>query len=411
MTTQPPTPHPKPHDDGAGPQAEGQQKVLAARLWIARHRPYYASALFSCPLWYTDQTDGFSIDAHWRISVNPAVAASLSVEEVAGSLAHELNHALRAHPDRGLRAGVPPDLHTLWNVAADCEINDDLSEDGLARRPGIIYPEDFGLPEGKLAETYYRHLLQNAETIEIPTACCTSATYGPDVAHPFPGLSAARKQQLKRATAQAVLDHQHQHGWWSATEGLARWAENTASPTADWRRILAAELRRGIQRQPGTGDRTYTRPPRRPDDSAVIRPGTHQPATDIAVVIDTSGSMQEPDLRQALAETEAVLKQTGGQQPITVHSHDTEARTTQRILNTSRIELDGGGGTDMAAAINTAATARPRPAIIIVITDGHTPWPPTRPTGNHSTIIAVLTRPHTAENVPCWITPITTTRP
>ena len=34
----------------------------------------------------------------------------------------------------------------------------------------------------------------------------------------------------------------------------------------------------------------------------------------------------------------------------------------------------------MPAAIDTAARAKPRPAIIIVITDGYTPWPPTRPT-------------------------------
>ncbi len=412
MTSQPPAPHPEPQPGQGGTETdcesetEGGKKVIAARLWIARHRPYYTSALFSCPLSFTDQVEGFAIDGVWRIQINPSTAADLSVGEVAGCLIHELNHALRGHYGRSRRAGVPPEHHYIWNLAADCEINDDLRADGLSCRPGIVYPEDYELPPAKLAESYYRLLLKSAETIELPVVCCDSATRGPDEPHPHPGLSTAKRQHLRRTTAQAIHDHQHQHGWGSTPAGLSRWADNTAAPTADWRRILAQELRRGIQRQPGTGDRTYTRPPRRPQLGPIIAPGTHQPAADIAIIIDTSASMRGTELQQAVAETEAIIRQTGGQHPITVHSHDTQTHSTQRVLSASRIELAGGGGTDMAAAIETAAAARPRPAVIIVITDGYTPWLPTRPPANNATVIAVLTQPDTAKYVPGWITSI-----
>lgn len=415
MTAQPPTPHPDPQPGQGGTETdtetatEGRQKVEAARLWIARHRPYYTSALFSCPLAFTNQVEGFAIDPVWRIHINPAVAAPLSVGEVAGSLIHELNHALRGHHGRSRRAGVPDEHHFVWNLAADCEINDDLRADGLSRRPGVVYAEDYDLPPAKLAEFYYRLLIQKAETIELPVICCDSASRGPDGPHPHPGLSAARRQHLRHTTAQAIRDYRHKHGWGSTPGRLARWADKAGGPTADWRRILAAELRRGILRQPGTGDWTYTRPPRRPQNGPIITPGTHQPTADIAVVIDTSASMHETELQQALAETEAVLRQIGGQHPITVLSFDTAAHTTQRILNANRIELAGGGGTDMASAIETAATTRPQPAVIIVITDGYTTWPPTRPPGNRATVIAILTRTNTAKHVPDWITTITTT--
>ncbi|WP_419927224.1 DUF2201 family putative metallopeptidase [Candidatus Poriferisocius sp.] len=414
MTSQPPAPHPEPQPGQGGTETdcesetEGGKKVIAARLWIARHRPYYTSALFSCPLSFTDQVEGFAIDGVWRIQINPSTAADLSVGEVAGCLIHELNHALRGHYGRSRRAGVPPEHHYIWNLAADCEINDDLRADGLSCRPGIVYPEDYELLPAKLAESYYRLLLKSAETIELPVVCCDSATRGPDRTHPQPGLSAARRQHLRRTTAQAILDHRHKYGWGSTPGGLARWAEKAGGPTADWRRILAHELRRGIQRQPGTGDWTYTRPPRRPQNGPVIAPGTHQPTADITVVIDTSASMSERELQQAVAETEAVLRQVGGQHPITVHSFDTEAHTAQRVLNARRIELAGGGGTDMASAIETTSAARPQPAVIIVITDGHTPWPPARQPGNNSTVIAVLTQPHTSHHVPGWITTIIT---
>ncbi len=411
MTAQSPTPHLGPQLGRSGTDTEGRQKVAAARLWIARHRPYYSAALFSCPLLFTDQADTFAIDEKWRIHVNPSVAASLSVEEAAGSLAHELNHALRGHLERGRRADVPIELHTVWNLAADCEINNDLRADDFPLPLKVVYPEDYSLPPSKITETYYRLLLQSAETIEIPAICCHSATTGHDMPHPQPGLSAARRQHLRRTTAQAILDHQNQHGWGSTPGGLTRWAEHTAVPTADWRRILAAELRRGIQRQPGTGHWTYTRPPRRPQNGPIIAPGTNQPAADIAVIIDTSASMRGTDLQQALAETQAVLKHTGGQHPITVHTHDTKTHTTQHIINANRIELAGGGGTDMAAAIHTAAAIRPQPAVVIVITDGYTPWPPTRPPGSNATVIAVLTKPQTVQHVPDWITIITATAP
>ena len=127
------------------------------------------------------------------------------------------------------------------------------------------------------------------------------------------------------------------------------------------------------------------------------------------MVIDTSGSMTRKDHQQALSETQAILKQTAPGQPITVYSFDTQARSNQAIVNASQIQLAGGGGTDMPAAIDTAAQQKPRPAIIIVITDGYTHWPPTRPPNNHSTVIAVLTDPDTHQTVPPWITPITTT--
>ena len=45
-------------------------------------------------------------------------------------------------------------------------------------------------------------------------------------------------------------------------------------------------------------------------------------------------------------------------------------------------------------------------AVIIVITDGHTPWPATRPPAVAATVIAVLTEPCTAGSVPRWITSI-----
>ncbi len=45
----------------------------------------------------------------------------------------------------------------------------------------------------------------------------------------------------------------------------------------------------------------------------------------------------------------------------------------------AQVELAGGGGTDMGSGIYAAAALRPRPSVVIVLTDGFTPWPEAPP--------------------------------
>ncbi|MER6754915.1 hypothetical protein ABT235_12145 [Micromonospora echinofusca] len=56
----------------------------------------------------------------------------------------------------------------------------------------------------------------------------------------------------------------------------------------------------------------------------------------------------------------------------------TSARRVRRIED---IELVGGGGTDMRVGLAASAALRPKDGIVIVATDGDTPWgdiPPDR---------------------------------
>ena len=72
----------------------------------------------------------------------------------------------------------------------------------------------------------------------------------------------------------------------------------------------------------------------------------------------------------------------------------------QHITQARQITPAGGRGTDMAKGIQTAAETRP--AAIIVITDGYTPWPETRPAGARC-VIAALTHTWLLHQVPDWI--------
>jgi predicted metal-dependent peptidase len=54
------------------------------------------------------------------------------------------------------------------------------------------------------------------------------------------------------------------------------------------------------------------------------------------------------------------------------------------------VQLAGGGGTDMGSGIESAAALRPRPSVVIVLTDGYTPWPDQPPPGIR-VIVGLLT--------------------
>ena len=85
-------------------------------------------------------------------------------------------------------------------------------------------------------------------------------------------------------------------------------------------------------------------------------------------------------LAQVLAEVESLLLRVGLRGTnVRVLSCDAQVHSVKRVSHTSQVELLGGGGTDMGAGITQALALRPRPSIIVVLTDGFTPWPAEAP--------------------------------
>jgi predicted metal-dependent peptidase len=193
---------------------------------------------------------------------------------------------------------------------------------------------------------------------------------------------------LRRQIAQEVLNHGKQAG--NMPAGLLRWAEELLTPKVDWRRLLAALLRRAVSEVAGAVDYSYRRPSRRSSVAGgVVLPALRRPVPEVAVVCDTSGSMTDELLAMALTEVDGLLKSLGLSRQLRVLSCDTAVDAVQRVTSTRQITLTGGGGTNMGAGIDAAAALRPRPAICVVLTDGITPWPASPPKGMR-VIVALL---------------------
>ncbi|GGQ54207.1 DUF2201 family putative metallopeptidase [Streptomyces asoensis] len=356
-------------------------KLLAARYKAANDRPYLASALYALTVVPSAQVPTMGVDRHWRCYVSPAFVDATPVPELAGVWVHEAAHLLRDHHGRAdrLPAAAQRDPHRV-NVAQDCEINDDLLADGLRLPEGRMEPRLFGLPEGQLFEAYLDRL---PEHVRGPD--CGSGAHGrpaPWELDEDPGPARLREveaQALRRLTAEAMRAHQRTRG--NLPAGWQRWAEEVLEPTVDWRRALSGAVREAAAWAAGAVDYTYRRPSRRtPALRGVVLPSLRRPLPRVAVVIDTSGSMGEAELAAALGEVTGVLREVGIRgNRVTVLACDADVHAVSRVVATEQITLGGGGGTDMRVGIEAALSVRERPGIVVVLTDGYTPWPDESP--------------------------------
>ncbi|MEV6924229.1 VWA-like domain-containing protein [Dactylosporangium sp. NPDC051485] len=376
-------------------------KLLAARYRAAKLRPYLASALYALsvvPSWHLAT---MGVDRHWRLYVSPDFVAAHPVEELAGVWVHEVAHLLRDHHGRADR--LPHAEHHdrfRVNLAQDCEINDDLVADGLALPPQRVEPKTFGLPVGRLFEEYLPGIPRSTE---LHLQCGSGAhggpvpgELGPDGAPAVRGIEA---DAIRRQTADAIRAHARSRG--TVPGGWMRWAERIAEPVVDWRRVLAGALRQAVAWASGAVDYTYARPGRRGGAlRGVVLPSLRRPLPRVAIVIDTSGSMGPDDLASALGEVTGVLRTVGIRgNRVTVLACDADVHAVTRVTKAEQVELGGGGGTDMRVGIARALAVPDPPNIIVVLTDGATPWPD-EPTGCR--VIAGLVGDHPPAP-PAWI--------
>lgn len=374
------------------------RKIAAARLSAAARFPYLASALFACSVRAEPDCETIAVDRAFRVYADPVWVDRLAADELGRLLAHHIGHLLRIHAERADALGVA-DAGTggWWNRCSDAEINDDLALDGAVPEVAPDLPAHVGGHEQELAEHYYEHAStgprhwdcgSGADGIPRPW----DAGNGPD--GEGEGLDAGQIDLVRLGTA---ADIQRCAGREPGTVpgGWLRWAESVLPSRIDWRRVLAAEIRTGVASAAGKVDYTYRRPSRRAGSTpGVVLPSLHRPVPEVAIVCDTSGSMHETLLARALAEVEGILVRAGLRQTrVRVLAVDTNVHTVKRVTSAKQVQLAGGGGTDMGAGIVAAASLRPRPSVVIVLTDGFTPWPERPPKGVR-VVVGMLVEPN-----------------
>ena len=361
--------------------------------------PYFASALFRLHPVAADGLGTFAVDKEWRLYLDMTAMAEWGPQAAGAVLAHEVSHVLRDHHGRSEARGHLD--HQTWGIATDAAINEALYAADVPLPGEPPTPDRLQLRPNLTEEEYYDLLAPTAPP--TPPAPSTSGKTGEDPAGgqesydgcgsgagdptaPWelassdptaPALSVIQQQIARRDVAADIRDAAARNPG-TVPAGLVRWADSELTPpTIDWRQQLRATLRRAVTfAATGQQDYTYSRPGRR-RLPRIVTPAMHSPKPVVCVIVDTSGSMSQDDLSDALSEIAGITKATRA--ALTIVAVDTDATVQTNVTRASQVVLTGGGGTDMRVGIAAAQQQRPRPDLIVLLTDGYTPYPSAPP--------------------------------
>lgn len=373
------------------------RKMEIARAELLLAQPFFGSialylALKEDPACKTAWTDGESM------GFNPEWALALSDKVRAGVLAHEVLHlACRHHLRRGKRE------MGLWQRACDLAINPELRRAGLSLPVGHFYEACF---DGMAAEEIYSALAQEQRQEQAAQSAQAQASAGDQGAgegqEPSQGEEEGQEPGSAPEPQEAapcdpggcgeVRDAPEKPGQPSQAEIAGEWeirvaqamaaekarqAGNLSGDTArlfdklkasvlDWREAL----RRFINDRSRV-DVSWMRPNKRYLHQGFVLPGNVPDGINqLAVVIDTSGSIDEKTLTRFASELQAAVDEGATRRVIVLYC-DAAVKRADIFEEGDEIKFkpEGGGGTRFSPALEWIERNEPDTSAIIYFTD------------------------------------------
>ena len=416
-----------------------ETKLAAARTRLILDKPFLGALVLRLPLIEAskDWCPTTATDAR-GFYFNPEYINSLSLPQTQFMLAHEALHCALSHFNRrGHR------IKHRWDVACDFAINPLLVEEGLAPPPeALVFDEYKGmtaeeiyplLDDNDLTETLDQHLYDDAssgaggdgggspppqsrepprdsdrgdEQGEASTGDGGESNAGdrPDSEHPAdeggaqqgesaspqgrddgdregapqpPPLSAEERETLGIQWQQRLAGAAQQAMRAGKLGGtLARMIDHLLQPEVPWRMLLARYLS-NLARD----DFSYMRPSRREGDA--IQPSLRSAQVDLAVAVDTSGSIKAQEIDEFLSEIDAVKGQIRAR--ITLLPCDAAlAEGAPWVFEpweafTMPERIKGGGGTDFQPVFEHLAHYDTPPDLLVYFTDADGNFPERAP--------------------------------
>ena len=105
-------------------------------------------------------------------------------------------------------------------------------------------------------------------------------------------------------------------------------------------------------------------------------PSFYQPRPRPGFLIDTSGSMDDSQLARAVSELAGLTRQLGYGADVVVACCDAAVHHVRNAFTQTRIELCGGGGTDVGVGLRAFIDGKIAPIdLLVIVSDCRTPWP------------------------------------
>lgn len=389
-------------------QTDLETKLAAARTRLILDKPFLGALVLRLPVVEADPAwcPTTATDAR-RFYFNPDYIAGLSLSETEFILAHEALHCALSHFARRQHR-----VKARWDVACDYAVNPLLVDDGLTPPPNTLLEESF---EGMAAEEIYPYIVANdsAEPMDRHVYDSESDSTGgsragckdgdEDTPRPDPARNGAGKhttaprqdehgshqpgrrapqppplsedeRELLRTQWQQRLAAAAQQAIQAGKLGgkMARLVDHLLQPQQPWRSLLARYMTATAR-----DDFSYLRPSRR--EGAALFPSLRSAQIDVAIGIDTSGSINDRELREFLAEVDAIKAQTRAR--ITLLECDAEISPgSPRCFEpwepcSIGASIRGGGGTRFTPVFEWVERQDQRPDLLVYFTDANGQFP------------------------------------
>ena len=438
-----------------------RDKLAAGRVRTFEYAPYLASYIYSLKQQESPGSGTCGVTKDGILLWDPKFVDSLDRDTLAYVILHETLHLIFRHHARANEVyGETPDptLQLAMNVAGDLVIEQTLSFMRPIRPPGAMYLgaecKQLGIkldfPANLDLLQYYG--LITAAMRDRPKGGGGGAgdgQEGKDSADGGDGVGNSRVQQKlpqsrsgkKGASSQSNgraaacrpgsggsagdgvrRGHEQQDESWQAFQEMVNAsnleqaiAKHEAQHPGTVPGFLKETIRHFLRPQPdpfehlrsvvasatasplGGRSATYRRLSRKqPADVARLR-GLLSTQASAVVIVDTSGSMGDRETKERALEV--VAKGLRKLRSVKVVCADTRICSSQRLTSVENFEWVGGGGTDMAAALEEVDKSD-RPDSIVLITDAMTGWP--RRQTRARVIVALTCDSCYRQEIPAW---------
>jgi len=397
---------------------EARAHLERARVQFGRMVPYYLDLLhmlsmYWVPYMFVIHGSPMGVTNQMVLLMDPGWVCHIADPKMlAAVLWHEVEHI-----NRGMeRIEALPDKR-LANIAGDLAINWYIRKVGVPLPSWVLYPEQYKLSEGLSLEEYYAALeLQGVGKKEgggkagkgeagkgkpgmtpdwqptgdsFGSGKCGSAAGGSlgDIegqANKEKGCSATEKALALDKTRAAIKRHVAAHGRGSVPAGLVDQIEMDERPAVvPWRTVLRSIITHTMGKlRAGYEELSWSRPSLHSLVRGQPRPGFCSREPDILLVRDTSGSMGHTQLQAANREAVGIMRQLGVD---SVWFMDVDAKAYEpvrvRLRDIPKLNVKGRGGTSFKPAFAAAERLRPRPELVIYLTDGDGDAPDRPPRG------------------------------
>lgn len=372
--------------------AEARERLITARVGLLLKQPFFGNLATRLKLTNADEWCPTAATDGRKFYYNSRFIMMLADEKECEFLfGHEVLHAVYEHIGRRVDNEHEAQLS---NIAADYCVNGDLVQAKVGRMITTVPCLHETKYYGWSYEQVYKDLNDNAEKIDISELVQQlldehleneqSTVDGNDQQ---PGKGKDKKEgnskrptltdedmkDIKDELKEALVNAAKNTGAGNLPDGVKRIISDITEPKMDWRELLRQQLESTIK-----SDYTFARPSRRAWHMDAVMPGMkNDQMIDIAVGIDSSGSMNDQMLADIKGEVKGITEEFGNYR-IHIFSFDTEVHNPQDFTSDNLddildYEIHGGGGTDFGAIFKHLKDEHIEPERLVVFTDGY-PW-------------------------------------